>query len=477
MMGSLGKAGRCRRRDRSCPLPPDHLLRRIDAVLDLGLVRDALEATYSTTGRPSFDPELLIRMLLIARLYAIGSERRLCDEVRYNVAYRWFCGLAAGDRVPHHSTLSKNRHGRFATAGVLRKLFDTTVKTCMNARLVEGRDAAVDASFVEADANWRRRVGTGDELAERQALGRQSRAVKSWLVTRGASPHRQLGPPPKEPSQLSLTDPASGWSAKSGMGRFGYAINVLADMPSGVIVDVEASPARFAAEVNAAAHMIERSAGRAGYRPKRLLADVAYGSTPFLVFMRAHGTIAHVPVLERSGEKNGKLPRSVFSFDPVANAYTCPQGERLTYMGMDHVTRVQSFKASPMSCRTCAIRASCTDGRCRGLTRMADEDVRDQARAVMRTGLYRRSMILRRSVERIFAEMKTRHGLTRLRLRGRSGAEESFLLAATVINLRLLARPTIEVQTRRRRDPYQAKPNGMERISLTQTLGALAAAA
>lgn len=157
-MGPACRGGRegASRRTIEALLPANHLLRRIDQCLDTGELREALADHYSARGRPSIDPELLIRMTLIGRIYAITSERRLCEELRYNLAYRWFCRLTPGDKVPHHSTFSKNRHGRFRDAGVFRQLFEATVRRCIGKGLVGGKDAAIDASFIEADACWQR---------------------------------------------------------------------------------------------------------------------------------------------------------------------------------------------------------------------------------------------------------------------------------------------------------------------------------
>lgn len=133
-------------------LPRDHLLRRVDRLLDMGELRAALERHYSPRGHPSIDPELLIRMALVGRIYAIRSERRLCEELRYNLAYRLFCRLSTGATVPHHSTFSKNRHGRFREAEVFRLLFKNTVRRCIAKGLVVGKDAAINASFIAATA-------------------------------------------------------------------------------------------------------------------------------------------------------------------------------------------------------------------------------------------------------------------------------------------------------------------------------------
>ncbi len=134
-------------------VPQNHLLRSIDRFVDLSGIRSYLADFYSHTGRPSVDPELLIRMLLVGYCFGIRSERRLCEEVHLNLAYRWFCRLDLSDRVPDHSTFSKNRHGRFRDSELLRHLFETTVARCIEEGLVSGQRMAVDASLIEADAN------------------------------------------------------------------------------------------------------------------------------------------------------------------------------------------------------------------------------------------------------------------------------------------------------------------------------------
>lgn len=134
-------------------VPQDHLLRSIDRFVDLSSIRAHLADFYSHTGRPSVDPELLIRMLLVGYCFGIRSERRLCEEVHRNLAYRWFCRLDLNDRIPDHSTFSKNRHGRFWESELLRHLFETTVARCIKEGLASGQRTAVDASLIEADAN------------------------------------------------------------------------------------------------------------------------------------------------------------------------------------------------------------------------------------------------------------------------------------------------------------------------------------
>lgn len=375
-------------------LPTDHLLRRIDRCLETSELRQALAGHYSTRGRPSIEPELLIRMTLIGRIYAIPSERRLCEEMRYNLAYRWFCGLAPGDKVPHHSTFSKNRHVRFRDAGVFRTLFESTVRRCIGEGLVGGKDAAIDASFIEKDFDG-----------------------------------------------VSRTNPAAAWSARPGRARFGYALNALVDTPSGVALDIEATPARFAEEVNAGRVMLGRSADRFDYQPKRVAADKANGSANFLGFVRDHGAIPHIPVIDRTQQTKGKLPRTSFSYDRDTDSFICPTGKPLPHYAFHPPTGVHRYAADARDYETCVLRKKCTTARRRTLVRLDDEDVRDLARAEVETGLYKRSMRLRRGVERYFADAKGKHGMRRLHLRGIRGAEEEFLIGAAVMTLMILARP------------------------------------
>jgi len=212
------------------------------------------------------------------------------------------------------------------------------------------------------------------------------------------------------------------------------------DCPSGVALDVDASPARFAAEVDAGRDMLARTAERFDYRPKRVAADTAYGSAAFLAFVRDQGAIPHIPVLERSEQAKGKFPRAAFTYDRERDRYTCPAGKRLNRGSFNRQTGAHAYIARVSDCRACRLRNQCTDGRLRRVTRMADEDTRDLVRAEMRTGLYKRSMRLRRGVERLFADAKAKRGLARLHLRGIRGAKEEFQLGAAVSNLLLLGR-------------------------------------
>jgi len=159
-------------------VPADHLLRSIDRFVDLSGIREHLRPYYSETGRPSIDPELMIRMLIVGYSLGIRSERRLCEEVHLNLAYRWFCRLGLDGAVPDHSTFSKNRHGRFRDSDLLRELFETTVARCIAEGLVGGEGFAVDASLIKADANRQRSVPGSEGLPPEAA----NHAVREYLA-------------------------------------------------------------------------------------------------------------------------------------------------------------------------------------------------------------------------------------------------------------------------------------------------------
>ena len=163
-------------------VPTDHLLRSIDRFVDLSGIRALLRSFYSDIGRPSIDPELMIRMLIIGYCFGVRSERRLCEEVHLNLAYRWFCRLGLDGDVPDHSTFSKNRHGRFRDSDLLRALFETTVRRCMAEGLVGGEGFATDASLIKADAN-RQRSGEGAEEVDWEAMAATRRSVREYLDT------------------------------------------------------------------------------------------------------------------------------------------------------------------------------------------------------------------------------------------------------------------------------------------------------
>lgn len=291
----------------------------IDACLDVSGLRQHMAEHYSHTGRPSVDPELMIRMLIIGYSYSIRSERRLCEEVRLNLAYRWFCRLGLEDSVPDHSTFSKNRHGRFRDSGAFRWVFDGVVRRCMAAGLVKGEGFAVDASLIAAYASHEHSVQPGDSCDfERAEI--DTRPMREYLAALDGETVATA------PRKISLSDPHSRWTAaKGGVAFFAYSTNYLIDTAHGVIPDVEATPAHRNAEVDSTRVMVDRVEERFDLKPQRLIADAAYGTAPMLGWMVEEKAIEpHIPVFDKTERKDGTFERDAFQWNGAADEYRCP---------------------------------------------------------------------------------------------------------------------------------------------------------
>ena len=419
-------------------VPAEHLLRSIDRFVELDGLRRELSDFYSTIGRPSIAPELMIRMLLVGYCFGIRSERRLCEEVHLNLAYRWFCRLGLDGDVPDHSTFSKNRHGRFRDSDLLRQLFEVILRRCIDEGLVGGEGFAVDASLIKADANRQKGI-EGEKGLPPQAA---SRAIDEYLAVLDDA---AFGAATEVvPKFISPADPAARWTgAHGGQAFYAYSTNYLIDVKNAIIVDVEATTAIRQAEVLAAKRMIERTAKDFALRPSKLLGDSAYGSADMLGWLvDEHSIEPHVTVFDKSARKDGTFARDDFSYDPVGDVYVCPGGKTLTTTG----TRVNDgetllYRASKADCDACALRQRCCPNTpARKVPRSVHEKARDMARAIANSWEGRTSRRLRKKVEMLFAHLKRILKLDRLRLRGPNGARDEFVLAAAAQNLRKLAK-------------------------------------
>jgi transposase len=421
-------------------VPNDHLVRSIAAVLDLSWVYGQLAPHYPKVGRPSIDPVLMLRMLIIGYVFAIRSERALCRDVQVNLAYRWLCGLSIEDKVPDHSVFSRVRNERFRDSDVFRRVFEHVVETCIAAGLVGGTGFAVDASLIVADANKQRSI-RGSEWNKDQDRQGASRAVKEYLATLDDAAFGAASD--VTPKFVSPSDPAAQWTgAMRGPAFFAYADNYLIDVKFGIIMDVKATRAIRQAEVGAAKTMIERTEERFGIKPAYLAADTAYGSADTLDWVVNEKKIEpHIPVIDKSKREDGTFSREDFRFDEERNVYVCPAGKMLTttgHIGPDHAIR---YQASRSDCGACVLKQKCCPNMpFRRIARDVNEAARDVARALTQTEAFEQSRRNRKRVEMLFAHLKRILKLGRLRLRGPCGAQDEFTLAAIAQNLRRLAK-------------------------------------
>jgi len=415
-------------------VPENHLLRLIDRHVNLDFIRAKLKDSYSDTGRPSIDPELLLRMLLVGYLYGVTSERKLVEELRMHLAWRWFTGLGFDQEIPHHSTFSKNRHGRFQESNLFQELFEEIVARCIEAGLVKGEHMSVDGSFIQANADHHSRV-PHEQLAE---VAKVNRTVREYLIE--LEKENPVEPPVKQQEQVSTTDPDSTYATKGGPARLGYYDNYLVDNASCVIVGVQATAARLSQESAAARDMIERYRERYGYRPQTLAADNTYGNGEFLQWLDDHGIAAYIRVKENPNGPTDLYGIDQFTYVPEENCYICPEGKALKYTGINKRNRTHVYYSTPKLCRDCSQKSRCTRGKYRTLAIHTCEPARQRAYARAKTPEFAISQRARRKVEALFAELKNYIGLRRLRLRRMRFAREQFYLAATVQNLKRLVR-------------------------------------
>src|SRR5205814_5009475 len=280
-------------------VPENHLLRLVDRHVNLELVRERLKASYSETGRPSVDPELLLRILLIGYLYGVTSERRLVEELRIHLAWRWLTGLGFDQEIPHHSTFSKNRHGRFQESKLFEELFAQIVRQCVEVGLVQGKHLSVDGSFVEANAAKESRIPR-EQLAEAAQV---NQTVRQYLVE--LEQQNPTEEPVHKQDQVSTTDPDSTYATKGGTpARMGYYDNYLVDNQSCVIVGVQATAARMSQETVAAQDMLARFAACQGREPESVAVDTTYGNGEFLQWLACRSITAYMPTRDSIHRKH-----------------------------------------------------------------------------------------------------------------------------------------------------------------------------
>jgi len=411
-------------------IPEDHLLQLIERYVDFSFVRERLKSFYSANGRPSIDPEVLLRLLLVGYLYGITSERRLLEEVRMHLAYRWFTRLGFDQEIPDHSTFSKNRHGRFRQSGVFREVFEEIVRRCLEAGLVKGQNLAADGTMVGANARRQSRVPR-EQLKE---AAQASRTVREYLA------ELEQANPVSDPEKVSTTDPDAVLATKGGgTPLMAYYDNYLIDTASRVILEVEATPALSRQEMVAARRMIER-VEKLGLRPESLGADKAYGSGEFLAWLLARGVQPHLPVIDRRHQTGGRFTRDQFRYEPAENVFYCPEGKALRYRGQHRSMHGSSYCSTAAQCHGCPQKQRCTPTAYRKLFIHWYEPAREVARALVGTPPYEHSRRTRYKLEALFAELKQHLRLQRVRLRRLWNVAEQFLLAATAQNLKRLVR-------------------------------------
>jgi hypothetical protein len=353
-----------------------------------------------------------------------------------HLAWRWFTGLGFHQPIPHHSTFSKNRHGRFQESNLFRQLFEEVVARCLETGLVKGDHLSVDGSFIEANAAKESRIPR-EQLAE---VAQVNRTARQYLVE--LEEQNPVEEPAHQQEQVSTTDPDSTYATKGGTpARLGYYDNYLIDNHSCVIVGVQATAARLSQETVAAQDMITRFAQWQGQEPASIAADTTYGNGEFLQWLLERGITPWMRTRDSALRKKSPFygPEQ-FTYLPASNSYLCPAGEQLNYVGLNVRNRAHAYIGSGRRCGACSQKTQCTSGRYKYLAIHMHEPARQRARELAATPAFAHAQRQRKKVEALFAELKNQIGLRRLRLRRLKFVREQFFLAAAAQNIKRLVR-------------------------------------
>jgi transposase len=452
-------------------VPQDHLLRRIAAVVDFSFVRRLTGRFYSHTGQPGIDPVVLFKMALVGYLYGITSERRLAEELRLHLAFRWFVGYDLDERPPDHSVLSKARR-RFGVT-VYQAFFTEIVRQCARAGLIDGRTLYLDSTLLKANA------ALGSRAA--RALVAQLASVDEHVAALwrdNQDPAEQAAPPaqirgpatPTRPEQVassglhlaspadpangpqgalndlvvSRTDPEAGLVARDGVPlAFYYKAHIGVDGGRRrIITAVEVTPGEVADEY-LLDRLLKEHAGSTGRQVQEVIADTKYGTHANYVRLEQAGIRATIPPHSAMRER-GEYRADRFVYDLASDRYRCPTGQYLRRQGSSHTAGAAGgiiYRGQPKVCGGCPAKAACCPtGVARTLLRPDDAGLRDRTLAHLRT---RRARHHRRQrscwSETANAELKERHGLHRAHRRGRDQVVIQALSAAMAYNLKKLA--------------------------------------
>jgi transposase len=430
-------------------VPQDHLLRKIERSIKFSFIYDKTRDLYSDIGRPCLDPVVLFKMMLVGYLYGIRSERQLEQEIKVNVAYRWFLGLGLTDPVPDHSTISQNRRRRFndspGRGGVFEEIFDEIVHQAMNAGLVSGKYLFTDSTHLKASANRNRREVMEVERAPRDYLSDLEAAVQDDREEHGKKPLKPRsggeGSPKKRLIKRSLTDPDSGYICRDRKSEgFYYLDHVTTDSKHNIITDVYVT----AGNVHDSAPYLERldyQMHKFNLGVEGVSLDAGYNTAAIckgLHDREIFGVIPHV----RTRRKGLRIQKRHFKYDYEGDVYICPAGQKLRYRTTNRAG-LREYVSDADICSGCKMLSECTEAKSgvRVITRHVWQKHREQIRENILTplGKYLRQK-RRETVERSFADAKQLHGLRYARYRGLKKVTEQCLMTAIAMNIKKVAR-------------------------------------
>ncbi|WP_101675292.1 IS1182 family transposase [Alloalcanivorax mobilis] len=424
-------------------VPSDHLLRRIDAIVDFSFIRDEVRHLYcDDNGRPALDPVVLFKALFIGYLFGIRSERQLVRELQVNVAYRWFLGLRLTDKVPDASTFSQNRRRRFRDSDIAQRLFDRIVEQAMERGLVGGRILYTDSTHIKASANRHHYTVEDVEVSPQAYLAELEESVTEDREAHGKKPlpPRPEAEPETARKKISKTDPDSGYMVREGKPKgFFYLDHRTVDAKHTIITDVHVTPASVHDSVPYL-ERLDRQSERFGFEVEAVGLDAGYFTAAIcqgLDKRELYGVIGY----RRPNKAKGMMAKRLFVYDETNDVYRCPEGQALRYATTNR-QGYRHYQSDPAWCRSCPRLAECTrnDKKQKTVTRHVWEAAKERVNR-HRLESEGKQVYERRkeTVERSFADAKQLHGYRYARMRGLAGMREQALLSAAAQNLKKMA--------------------------------------
>jgi transposase len=423
-------------------VPKDHLLRKIDEAIDFSFIYEKVKSYYcEDNGRPPIDPVMLFKMMLVGYVYGVRSERQLEKEIQTNVAYRWFLGLGLTECVPHHSTISFNRHKRFKNTTVFQDIFDEIVLLAIKHRMVGGRVLYTDSTHLKANANKRKFVKERVQIETHDYIEQLDQAIEEDRIAHGKKP---LKNPSKEVEErevkVSTTDKDSGYMYREGKPEgFFYLDHRTTDLKYNIITDVHVTPGNVH-DSRPYLQRLDRQRTRFGFEVEAVGLDAGYLTAPIchgLAERKIMGVIAH----RRFKPKKGLFPKSKFSYDAQTDTYTCPNHHTLTYSTTNR-EGYRQYHSNPMLCKECPFLSQCTSSKnhkkilTRHIWERSKEKIRENRLSTKGKLIYKKR---KETIERSFADAKQLHGLRYCRLRTLKGASEQALMTAVTQNIKKIA--------------------------------------
>ncbi len=398
-------------------IPENHLLRLVDKYIDFSFIREKVKHLYSHTGRPSIDPEVLLRMLIIGYLYGIASERRLCEEAKMHIGYRWFIGLSLEDKVPNHSTFSKNRHERFSENDIFQEIFDEIVRQCIRQGLLTGKHLTVDSTHIKANASFKSLEPIVVDMNSREYMEKLKNENpiddKPWEPGK-EYPHR--GKKVGNKTHKSKTDPDARLSRKSSTAATGlcHAATYVMDNRSRIVIGADAGSPDLRTDSQKALEQIRSIKWKYKIVPKSLGADKGYATGEFIHQLIQENIEPHIPVVEYQRHNHkGIYPREDFQYDKAGDVFICPGGKQLKYWGVHKRSRQHVYRASTKDCKVCQKKEECTKDRARSVGHHIYADSINKAKQLNKTKHYRLSQKKRKQIEELFGEAKELMGFRR----------------------------------------------------------------